>query len=252
MRTPKQPRAAKRRESILDAAAALLESKGYEGVTTNALAKEARASVGTVYQYFPNKEAVLLALLARYRERLAAALLPALEHEGLETAVEALIRRFADFYVSEPGYAQLWLGTQLDWATLRQLLLRLRIPEGVVATLDHALLHGLLTRREWARRRDAARLRLGSPKVPLMAWGPLLGSGALQAFLRLERVEENALLRSSPRSRPSDARAVRLHAVDVERGGQRVLQQIDLSLAPGEWVLVCGPSGAGKSVTSEL
>ena len=113
MRTPKQPRAARRRESILDAAAALLESKGYEGVTTNALAKEARASVGTVYQYFPNKEAVLLALLARYRERLAAALLPALEHEGLETAVEALIRRFADFYVSEPGYAQLWLGTQL-------------------------------------------------------------------------------------------------------------------------------------------
>jgi len=36
----------------------------------------------------------------------------------------------------------LWLGTQVDWASVRRLLLRLHIPEGVVASLDHALLHG--------------------------------------------------------------------------------------------------------------
>ena len=93
----------------------------------------------------------------------------------------------------------LWLGTQVDWASLRQLLLRLRIPEGVVASLDHALMHGVLTQREWVQRRDAARLRLGSPRLPLAAWGPLLGEGALRAFTRLERAEENALLRSASR-----------------------------------------------------
>ena len=141
----------------------------------------------------------------------------------------------------------LWLGAQVDWASLRQLLLRLGIPEGVVASLDHALLHGVLTQREWVQRRDAARLRLGSPRLPLAAWGPLLGEGALHAFARLERAEENALLRSAS---CEDARAqdgVHLDAIDVERGGQLVLERLDIRLARAEWLLVCGPSGAGKS-----
>lgn len=141
----------------------------------------------------------------------------------------------------------LWLGTQVDWASLRQLLLRLRIPEGVVASLDHALMHGVLAQREWVQRRDAARVRLGSPRLPLAAWGPLLGEGALHAFTRLERAEENALLRSAS---SEDARAhdgVHLDAIDVERGGHLVLQQLELRLARAEWLLVLGPSGAGKS-----
>ena len=141
----------------------------------------------------------------------------------------------------------LWLGTQVDWASLRRLLLWLRIPEGVVASLDHALLHGVLTQREWVQRRDAARLRLGSPRLPLAAWGPLLGEGALHAFARLERTEENALLRSASREDVRAPDGVRLDAIDVERGEQLVLEQLELRLARGEWLLVCGPSGAGKS-----
>ena len=141
----------------------------------------------------------------------------------------------------------LWLGTQVDWASLRQLLLRLRIPEGVVASLDHALMHGVLTQREWVQRRDAARLRLGSPRLPLAAWGPLLGEGALHAFARLEGAEENALLRSASCEAPRAHGGVHLDAIDVERGGQRVLEQLELRLARAEWLLVCGPSGAGKS-----
>ncbi|MYH23783.1 MAG: hypothetical protein F4156_01020, partial [Holophagales bacterium] len=111
----------------------------------------------------------------------------------------------------------LWLGTQVDWASLRQLLLRIRTPEGVVASLDHALMHGVLAQREWVQRRDAARVRLGSPRLPVAAWGPLVGEGALHAFTRLERSEENALLRSAS---SEDVRAhdgVHLDAIDVER-----------------------------------
>ncbi len=141
----------------------------------------------------------------------------------------------------------LWLGTQVDWASLRQILLGLRVPESVAAALDHALVHGALTQREWARRRDAARLRLGASRLPLASWGPLLGEGALQAFLRLERVEENALLRSSTRADVDEVQGVHLDAVDVERGGQLVLERLELRVRPAEWVLVCGPSGAGKS-----
>ncbi len=141
----------------------------------------------------------------------------------------------------------LWLGTQVDWASLRQLLLRLRIPEGVVASLDHALMHGLLTQREWVQRRDAARLRVGAPRLPLAAWGPLLGEGALHAFARLERAEENALLRSASCEDAPAHGGVHLDAIDVERGGQLVLEQLQIRLARAEWLLVCGPSGAGKT-----
>ena len=141
----------------------------------------------------------------------------------------------------------LWLGTQVDWASLRQLLLRIRIPEGVVASLDHALMHGVLTQREWVQRRDAARLRVGAPRLPLAAWGPLLGEGALHAFARLERAEENALLRSASCEDVPAQGGVHLDAIDVERGGQLVLEQLQIRLARAEWLLVCGPSGAGKT-----
>ena len=141
----------------------------------------------------------------------------------------------------------LWLGTQVDWASLRQLLLWLRIPEGVVASLDHALMHGVLTGREWVQRRDAARLRLGSPRLPLAAWGPLLGEGALQAFARLEHAEENALLRSASCEAVRAHDGVHLDAIDIERGGRLVLEQLEIRVARAEWLLVCGPSGAGKT-----
>ena len=141
----------------------------------------------------------------------------------------------------------LWLGTQVDWASLRQLLCWLRIPESVVASLDHALMHGVLTQREWVHRRDAARLRLGSRRLPLTTWGPLLGEGVLHAFERLESVEENAILRSASCGVVRTREGVHLDAVHVERGGQLVLEQLKFSLGSAEWLLVCGPSGAGKS-----
>lgn len=141
----------------------------------------------------------------------------------------------------------LWLGSQVDWAALRQILLGIRVPDQVVNTMDHALVHGVLTKQEWIRRRDVARMRLGTSRLPLPSWGSLLGEGALLAFFRLERVEENALLRSSPKTELQEMDGVHLEAIDVKRGGQRVLEQLDLRLTPGEWVLICGPSGAGKS-----
>lgn len=141
----------------------------------------------------------------------------------------------------------LWLGTEVDWASLRRILLSLRTPEAAIVTLDHALLHGVLTQREWARRRDAARLRLGRARLSLSSWGAVLGEGALHAFLRLDRVEENALLRSSSHGGSSKLGGIRMEAVDVERGGNLVLERLQLRLDAGESVLVCGPSGAGKS-----
>ena len=46
--------------------------------------------------------------------------------------------------------------------------------------------------------------------------------------------------------------SVHLEGVAVERGGQVVLEQLELRLRPAEWLLLCGPSGAGKSSLMRL
>lgn len=141
----------------------------------------------------------------------------------------------------------LWLGTQLDWRALRRVLLVFRVPETIVSSLDHALMHGVLTQREWSQRRDAARLRLGTSRVSVKTLGQLLGEGALHAFSRLEQVEKNMTLRSSIPKKNSGEKATCLRGVSVKRGEKLVLNDISLDLKAAEWVLVCGPSGAGKS-----
>lgn len=60
-----QTRATKTVEAIVEAAARILETLGFEGYTTNVVAERAGVSIGSLYQYFPNKDALTLALIAR-------------------------------------------------------------------------------------------------------------------------------------------------------------------------------------------
>jgi AcrR family transcriptional regulator len=64
-RTPMQARGQATFERILDATAEVLEKVGIESLTTNLIARTAKVNVATLYQYFPNKQAVLLALYKR-------------------------------------------------------------------------------------------------------------------------------------------------------------------------------------------
>ncbi|MCU0760114.1 MAG: TetR/AcrR family transcriptional regulator [Steroidobacteraceae bacterium] len=66
-----------RRMAVLEAAARILETRGLEALTTNAAAERAGVSIGSLYQYFPSKQA-LVAELARRQQ---AGLLAALERE---------------------------------------------------------------------------------------------------------------------------------------------------------------------------
>ena len=64
---PKQQRSKFTIEAILDATAQLLEGEPASAITTNHIAARAGISIGTLYQYFPNKSAVLAALANRGR-----------------------------------------------------------------------------------------------------------------------------------------------------------------------------------------
>jgi AcrR family transcriptional regulator len=63
---PRQSRAQATFDAVLDAAAELIAQRGYAGTTTNAVAKRAGISIGSLYQYFPNKTAILVSLLERH------------------------------------------------------------------------------------------------------------------------------------------------------------------------------------------
>jgi AcrR family transcriptional regulator len=80
-KSPVQARSSASVESILEATIQVLLKVGKERLTTTRVAHRAGVSVGTVYQYFPNKSALLQAALRRHLESIAAALEQACREE---------------------------------------------------------------------------------------------------------------------------------------------------------------------------
>jgi AcrR family transcriptional regulator len=71
---PKRARGKLRVAALLDAGAALFAEKGYEATTMTEIAQRSGAAIGSLYQFFPSKEALAEALFNRYAERTATAL----------------------------------------------------------------------------------------------------------------------------------------------------------------------------------
>ena len=65
---PSQARSAVTVDAVMRATARILVKRGYQATTTNHIAEAAGVSVGSLYQYFPNKEAIVAALLDRHLE----------------------------------------------------------------------------------------------------------------------------------------------------------------------------------------
>lgn len=80
-REPRQERARYKLELILDAAIQLLEQRNIATLTTNAIAEKAGVSIGTLYQYFADKEAILDALVQRELKDMSAGIMAALQQE---------------------------------------------------------------------------------------------------------------------------------------------------------------------------
>ena len=94
-RIPRQARAAETVAAILEAAAQILESGGLGAFTTNSVAARAGVSIGTLYQYFTDKNAVLLGLARRELDAALVQIKRALQGEvdpTIEGRVRAMVR----------------------------------------------------------------------------------------------------------------------------------------------------------------
>lgn len=92
---PQQERARATVEAILEAAARILDRQGWSGFTTNAVAEVAGVSIGSLYQYFPNKLALVEAILRRHFDDVLSALrapdAPVSRMERIEGLVSGMI-----------------------------------------------------------------------------------------------------------------------------------------------------------------
>lgn len=101
-RSPRRERSEQVFEAIVDAAARVLEQRGIDGLSTNRVAEVAGVSIGSLYQYFPNKTAMLSVLIDRYLAAFTNAFIRAASTTmDLEALLEKLLVDFADIYQSQ-------------------------------------------------------------------------------------------------------------------------------------------------------
>ncbi|WP_197319501.1 TetR/AcrR family transcriptional regulator [Saccharomonospora sp. NB11] len=116
-RQPVQQRSARRVERMLDASAELLDEIGYEGLTTTLIAKRAGVAVGSLYQFFPDKRAVVQALTQRNLERFIAAVnerLSSLDPRHWWDVVDSLLDIYLTMHRQVPGFSTVHFGDVVD------------------------------------------------------------------------------------------------------------------------------------------
>jgi AcrR family transcriptional regulator len=104
-RQPQQRRSQETVEAVLAAVVKVLKRHGVEGVTTNRIAEVAGVSIGSVYQYFPDKRAIFAALHERHAAqigRVVEGTLVAHAESSFEDFVRALVDALVDAHAEDP------------------------------------------------------------------------------------------------------------------------------------------------------
>ncbi|AKU97788.1 Transcriptional regulator, TetR family [Labilithrix luteola] len=117
-REPKQRRARETVEAVLDAVVRILKRGGIEKVTTNRIAEVAGVSVGSVYQYFPDKRAIFGALHDRHVgeiSQIVESTLVTHANSSFEDLVRALVEALVSAHGTDPELHEL-LTTQVPHA----------------------------------------------------------------------------------------------------------------------------------------
>ena len=120
-RTPVQRRSRGRVQDILTATGQLLGEGGVDAVTTRALAERANISVAAVYQYFPNRDAIIDAYLEAATSRIDASVFEAvlgLSVVSARSVVETAVLAHLRFYQENPDLVRVWRSSRTDSVVL--------------------------------------------------------------------------------------------------------------------------------------
>ncbi|WP_205669590.1 TetR/AcrR family transcriptional regulator [Acinetobacter sp. MB5] len=105
---PSQSRSRVTFNIILEAAARILESGGFNELNTNHVAEKAGVSIGSLYQYFPSKEALIVELLRQERDQLSYAIKEIIQNNknvDLKTILNMIIKKSLDHQFNRPKLA---------------------------------------------------------------------------------------------------------------------------------------------------
>ncbi|PJZ70989.1 AcrR family transcriptional regulator [Leptospira perolatii] len=151
-KTPLQKRAIDRVQRILDVVASLLDEVGADAITTNLIAQKAEIPIGSLYQYYPNKHAILNAVGRRHLQRVNDMFSGFLNVEKFvsdwEQLVDNVIDAFAELYLNEPGFVPLWSNIKMDPELVEIDRENNRYIAGNVAELFASTIPGLKERAE--------------------------------------------------------------------------------------------------------
>lgn len=103
--------------SILDAAENLIVKGGLDALTTSAVAKRAGMPVGTLYQYFADREEIIATLVDHHLEAMNARIiadLSSVETLTVRAMVESAMRSHAAFYRDRPSFVKMWFQGRLS------------------------------------------------------------------------------------------------------------------------------------------
>lgn len=175
-KTPRQQRGQETLDVLVSATAALLDEVGYEQLTTKAIAARAGTSIGSFYQFFANKDAIVNELALRYRGQVRTYLAGPVtdpRRYGISSAwVSQVIQGLVQIYRNMPGFRGVWSG---------------RHRAGPLGEQAHAL------RREVF---DALDQSLGAafPNVPVEARQRCLGIALETAYQLLSNFDDKKLI----------------------------------------------------------
>lgn len=181
-RSPSQKRAVERVERLLEAARGLIAEKGSDAMRMAEVAERAGVSIGSLYQYFPDKTAIVRVLAQRFNAHGLACIEAELAQVETPEELRAAFRRLIDIYygifLAEPVIRDVWSATQADKG-LREM------------ELENSRENGALLAAAMARARPSAEPRSLQASAFLVMQ---LGEATMRLAVSVERHEGDALV----------------------------------------------------------
>jgi AcrR family transcriptional regulator len=181
-RKPAQQRSRERMDRILNVASDLIQAEGSDQLRMSDVAERAGISIGSLYQYFPDKSAVIRSLAERYNAQsricIEEAFAKVTTPQELEAAFSGLIDLYYSMFLAEPVMRDIWSGTQSHKSLMELELAESRMCAGLLAD----------AMRRAHRATDAAKIATTAFTV----WQ--LGEAAMRLAISVGRTEGDAII----------------------------------------------------------